>query len=175
MPGSGKQVRRLSQQVYYIAKLCGGVNFVEFLKIIYFTELIAISIVIISIGLFVIKKRRRIMYGVWEIIFGIFSVVLATKATVEQYIAFYVLNIYGKNLNSKSASDALLSKIINNTQLFFIVATIIGGLYIIIRGLDNVQEGLKERNSVDTSVFTTVIEWLGHGLGDAPKSKPSKE
>jgi hypothetical protein len=77
-----------------------------------------VLVILIGFGLFVLRNRRRDIYAVLEIFVGIFAAVYA--------------------------SNELVDATTPNSLTKAVVATV-GGLYIIVRGLDNLQQAQQPK------------------------------
>ena len=144
----------LAQPSYYL----------HIVDLIYYISVISITIIMMAIALYVIRMKRRLMYASIEIIFGIATVILGAQSVVRQITNhIFINNIDLNEPHTIDRMNKIFHDLILSISWFPVIASVAGGLYIIIRGIDNMEKGFQD-NGPSSKMFLFCVEWLGRDL-----------
>jgi hypothetical protein len=122
--------------------------------------LIVVVLISISVAAYQLRSKHRIVYGLIETMFGIMTIIY----TVSQVL-----------VNPYLSGKAPIAEDVGSTLIVQLVA----GMYIIVRGLTNVEDGLAKGKLSFFDMLLEGVHWSGfflrsHGIPTSPRRSVKK-
>lgn len=118
----------------------------NFGRVFLWTPIIGVGSFMIAVILFKIRKYKKMMYGSAEVLFGVISIVYSSAAVIDNISPGDFIRIFYD-----------YSTIINQPWKGQMFIQFFGGIYIIIRGMDNIDKAFEEKISSKSIIKGEII------------------